>query len=96
MRRMSATQARDVRIGGRRYRAAAGEEVDVLPRDVERLRPFGFEPVDEDVEESTDLEDANLGELRELAKEAEIEGRSKMTREELLEALRDANTGQEA
>lgn len=91
---MQATVRRTVRIGASIYDVEAGDVVDVDPRHVDRLSAFGFRPVDGSEEsDPQDLEEAPMSALRELATRAEIEGRSRMNREELLEALRD---GQEA
>lgn len=86
MQPMRAEVARDVNVAGTRYQADPDEIVEVAPGHVAILAGYGFVPADE---ESTDLEDRNLGELRELAAQANIRGRTKMHREELLEALRE-------
>ncbi len=92
---MIAREPRDLSIGGRRYQAAAGDTVDAAPQDVGRLETFGFELVAEESSgEPTDLESRTIGELRELAADREIEGRSSMTKAELVSAL--TLTSQEA
>lgn len=93
---MTATVPRDVSIGGRRYQADAGDTVDAAPQDVGRLETFGFELVAEESSgEPTDLEDLPIGELRKLATERDLEGRSSMTKAELVSAL-STPTSQEA
>ncbi len=93
---MTATVARDLSIGGRRYKAAAGETVDAAPQDAGRLETFGFELVAEESSgEPTDLEDLPIGELPELAADRDLEGRSSMTKAELVSAL-ESPTSQEA
>lgn len=67
------------------YRADDGETIDVHPNDVPTLRAIGFVVVEPD----PDLDEASYTELRELANDRQIPGRSKMNRDELLVAIRD-------
>ena len=83
-----ASRPLNVSLGGRRYRAKAGDTVDVDPRDVRRLVAFGVDDLP-DVEESDDrpLEDRTVPELRALAAARDVEVPSTARKAELLEAL---------
>jgi hypothetical protein len=65
------------------YHAADGETIDVHPNDVPTLKAIGF--VVDDVDQ---LDGASLTALREVARDRDIPGRSTMTRDELLVAIR--------
>lgn len=77
----------DVNVAGRIYRGEPGDVIDVHRQDVERLEPFGFELVDEESSGERNLEEMTVRELKRVARDAELEGYSSMTRAELLEAL---------
>lgn len=83
---MTATVARDVTIAGRRYTAGEGDTVVADRRDVGRLRAFGFAYAGEP-DPTYALDGLTVAELREVAADRQIVGRSRMTREELVEAL---------
>lgn len=98
---MIASTPRTIRIAGRHYAAGAGETIEAAPQDVDRLRPFGFDLVAEEssgdvAEESADrpLEELGVVELREIATDRTVEGRSSMSKAELVSAL--TPTSQEA
>jgi hypothetical protein len=94
---LTATGPLDVTIGGRRYQADAGGTIRAVPAHAARLARFGVTASgDVDVEVQGDgLDELTAAQLAELARDREIRGRSTMTREELLEALRtnDAQEG---
>lgn len=77
----------DVNVAGTIYAAQVGDVIDAHPRDVERLTTLGFELVEEESSDERTLEEMSLTELRDVARDVELEGRSSMTRAELIEAL---------
>lgn len=73
-----------------------GDEIEVVEDIAERLvADYGFEYVDEDdaeafdVRDEIDLESLTYNELYEAATEYDIDGRSSMSKDELIEALYD-------
>lgn len=82
--------AKTVRRGPIRYDADPGEIIEVYRFDVPRLAAAGFSRVEEEIssdETPDDLDDLTVDQLRDLARDAEIEGRSNMNRAELVSAL---------
>lgn len=82
------------RVVGRaakRYDVQPGEVTEVFPQDVQALVHLGFVPVDDaDPEPDTEpdqLDELTVAELRDLASERDLQGRSNMTKSELIAAL---------
>lgn len=98
MQPMTTDVARQVRRGPRLYTADAGDVIDVHPLDVDRLTAAGFELVEEESssEPGQSLEDRTVEELRELARDVDLEGRSSMSKAELVSALSTQTEQQEA
>lgn len=84
--------------GAKLYEADPGEIIDVYSIDVPVLAARGFTRVDRDTPAEADdagdgeraLEDLNLDELQELARERDLPGRSTLNKGELIAALRDS------
>lgn len=72
----------DVRRGPRHYAGAKGDRVDVAERDVDALAARGFS-----IRKA--LSDLTVEELRDRARDRDIEGRSTMSKSELVSALTD-------
>lgn len=84
---MRATADVNVRRGPRLYRTDAGTVIDVPPADVAALSARGFELVEEESSSPTDLASMTVAELRDRAATIELEGRSSMSKAELISAL---------
>lgn len=81
--------ARTVQRGGTIYRLQPGTDVDVAPADLGTLEAAGAH-LPAAPPAPPDLDSMTVEELRHLARERDLPGRSSMTRDELLEALAHA------
>lgn len=81
------SSGRRVRRGPRVYDAEAGTTVPVHASDVAALEARGFELVEGESSSTADLEALTVAELRDRAAAVDLEGRSSMSKADLVSAL---------
>ena len=80
---------RDVRRATKRYIADPGETVQAWAVDRDVLTFHGFAVVPDDGDDPDGLDDLTFAELRDIATDRDLTGRSTLNRGELIAALRD-------